>query len=65
MVIFLAFIGFYLLPVFCIVFCLNLVSTFKKVKYEESTSKNTLWLTVSFILIIWTLGAIGASNGKL
>ena len=58
-----AIIGFYLLPLYSIVFCLNLVSILKKVKYEENTSKNTIWIAVSFTLIICTFASIivGAS----
>jgi hypothetical protein len=58
-----AIIGFYLLPLYSIVFCLNLVSIFKKVKYEENTSKNTIWIAVSFTLIICTFASmiVGAS----
>ena len=53
-----AIIGFYLLPIYSIVFCLNLVSILKKVKYEESTNKNTFWLVVSFTLIIVTFASM-------
>ncbi len=54
--------GFYLLPIYCIVFCLNLVSIIKKIKYEEDTNKNTLWVTISFILIICTLASLTTLN---
>ena len=53
-----AIIGFYLLPLYSIVFCLNLISIIKKVKYEENTSKNTIWLVVSFTLIISTFASM-------
>ena len=53
-----AIIGFYLLPLYSIVFCLNLVSILKKIKYEENTNKNTLWLVVSFTLIIGTFASL-------
>lgn len=58
-----ALIGFYLLPLYGIVFCLNLVSILKKIKYEENTSKNTIWIVVSFTLIICTFASmmVGAS----
>lgn len=36
-----SFIGFYLMPVLCIVFCLNLVSLLKKIRDEKETEKNT------------------------
>ncbi len=60
MVQFFAMFGFYLLPIYCIIFCLNLVSIIKKVKYEEDTDKNTLWFGASFILIIMTIASIAA-----
>jgi hypothetical protein len=53
-----AIIGFYLLPLYSVTFCLNLVSIVEKIKYEENTSKNTLWLVVSFTLIIVTLASM-------
>lgn len=46
----------YLSPILSIVFCANLVSIIKKVKNDENTYKNTLWLTVSFIIIVWSIG---------
>jgi len=57
---FLTIYGFYLLPVYCIIFCLNLVSLLKKIKEEDYTTKNTIWLTVSFILIIMTIASLAA-----
>lgn len=50
-----SFIGIYLMPVLCIVFCLNLVSLLKKIRDEKETEKNTFWLTVSFSLIVYTI----------
>ncbi|MBD7937231.1 MULTISPECIES: hypothetical protein [Cytobacillus] len=55
-----SFIGFYLMPVLCIVFCLNLVSLLKKIRDEKETEKNTFWLTVSFSLIIYTIMNLAA-----
>ena len=55
-----SFIGFYLMPVLCIVFCLNLVSLLKKIRDEKETGKNTFWLTVSFSLIIYTIMSLAA-----
>ncbi|GAB3801744.1 hypothetical protein [Virgibacillus kimchii] len=53
-----AIIGFYLLPVYGIIFCLNLVSLIKKVHDNKVTEKHTIWMTVAFILIITTIGAL-------
>ncbi|MCB5236529.1 hypothetical protein [Niallia circulans] len=57
---FFAIYGFYLLPAYCIIFCLNVVSLLKKIKEEDYTTKNTIWLTVSFILIIMTIASLAA-----
>ncbi|RIJ66930.1 hypothetical protein D1606_05345 [Rummeliibacillus sp. POC4] len=51
----LLFVGLYLMPVLCVVFCLNLVKILKKVKNDEKTTINTFWLTVSFLLIMWSI----------
>ncbi|CEG27214.1 hypothetical protein BN1002_02070 [Bacillus sp. B-jedd] len=53
-----AFINVFLTPVLAIVFCLNLVSIIKKSKTDESTSVNTFWMTISFVLIVWSIAAI-------
>lgn len=53
------FIGFYFMPILAIIFCMNLVSIIKKVHKEQPTATNTLWLTASFVLIVWTI-AMGA-----
>ncbi len=50
--------SFYLLPFYCIVFSLTLVSLLKKIKYEENITINTVWLTVSFVLIIMTIASL-------
>lgn len=54
MIVFLV-IGIYLMPILCVIFCLNLVSILKKVKHEEKTTANTFWLTISFTLIMWSI----------
>lgn len=52
------FVGMFLMPILCIIFCLNLVSILKKVKSEEKTTSNTAWLTISFTLIVWSIGQL-------
>ncbi len=52
---FFVYMGFYFMPILGIIFCLNLVSIIKKIKQDEKTAKNTFWLTISFIWIIWTI----------
>jgi hypothetical protein len=47
-----ALLGFITMPIWGIVFCLNLVSIIENIKYEEAYQKNTIWLTISFVIII-------------
>lgn len=56
------FIGVYLVPILSIIFCLNLVTIIKKAKRDEQTIVNTIWLTISFVLITWSI-AIMSSVG--
>ncbi|MGG1674166.1 hypothetical protein ACIFOT_00280 [Neobacillus sp. NRS-1170] len=56
------YIGWFLMPILSVVFCLNLVSVIKKVKKDEKTTTNTLWMTISFTFIVWSI-AIVASEG--
>jgi hypothetical protein len=56
------YIGWFLVPILSIIFCLNLVIIIKKVKMDEKTTVNTIWLTTSFVLITWSI-AILASAG--
>lgn len=56
------FIGIYLMPILCIIFCLNLVSILKKVKQEEKTTANTFWITISFTLIMWSIAMLPISS---
>jgi hypothetical protein len=53
-------IGLLLMPILCVIFCLNLVSILKKVKLEEKTTVNTVWLTISFTLIMWSIAVLAA-----
>ncbi len=55
-------IGFFLMPILCVIFCLNLVSILKKVKHEEKTTVNTFWLTISFTLIMWSIAMLPAAG---
>ncbi len=56
------YIGWFLVPILSIIFCLNLVTIIKKVKMDEKITVNTIWLTTSFVLITWSI-AILASAG--
>ena len=44
---------YYGMPIFCTVFCLNLVGIIKKAVAKEDTIRNTIWFTLSFIAIMW------------
>ena len=55
-------IGVFLMPVLCFIFCLNLVSLLKKIKKDEDTSVNTIWLTISFTIIMRSLAIIGVAD---
>ena len=45
--------GYFLNPIFAIVFCFNLVEIISKlVKGNEKIGKNHLWLTISFTYIV-------------
>jgi hypothetical protein len=59
MIIFLS-ISSYFMPILAIIFCINLVEILKKLKKDEPTSKNTFWLTLSFVLIVWTIAVTAA-----
>ncbi len=54
------FIGIYFIPILSIIFCLNLVAIIKKVKRDEKTIVNTIWLTTSFVLITWSIAIIAS-----
>ncbi|MFS1513429.1 hypothetical protein VQL36_13435 [Chengkuizengella sp. SCS-71B] len=45
----------FLVPILAIIFCLNLVAIIKKVKKDESTTANTFWLTISFVIMVWII----------
>ena len=56
---FFMFIAVYGTPILAIIFCLNLISIIKKVKAEENFSINTVWMTVSFVLMMWSIAVAG------
>ncbi|MFJ3389633.1 MULTISPECIES: hypothetical protein [unclassified Lysinibacillus] len=50
-----AFIIVYFMPILGIIFCLNLVSILTKIKKDEKTTKNTFWLTLSYLWeLLWS-----------
>lgn len=48
-------ISLYLMPILTIIFCVNLVIIIKKVKEDLPTTFNTFLLTVSFVLMVWSI----------
>lgn len=53
-------IAFNLMPFICIIFVLNCVSLAKKIRTGENTAKNTVWITITFILIIYSIMSVAA-----
>lgn len=48
--------GFFLNPIFAIIFCINLIEIIKKTNEGKvSISKNAIWVTISFTYIITIL----------
>ncbi len=45
-------IGILTIPIWGIVFCLNLIAIIEKIKYERAYTKNTFWFTLSFVFIV-------------
>ncbi|MGI2326779.1 hypothetical protein [Planococcus sp. YIM B11945] len=50
--------GWFLIPLLAIMFCINLVEILKKIKKDQPTFINTIWMTTSFVLITWTIAVI-------
>ena len=49
---FLIVVGAVTIPIWGIVFCLNLISIMEKIKYKQDYTKNKVWFTVSFVIMI-------------
>ncbi|EON70575.1 hypothetical protein H131_21072 [Lysinibacillus sphaericus OT4b.31] len=49
--------GFFLNPIFAIVFCVNLVSIIRKLSKDSGAkmNRNAVWLTISFTYIVTIL----------
>ncbi|UOY92442.1 hypothetical protein MUG87_18810 [Ectobacillus sp. JY-23] len=54
------FVCIYFMPILAIIFCLNLVEILKKIKRDQPTARNTFFLTISFVFMIWSI-AVAAS----
>lgn len=60
MVIPFVYIGWFLVPILSVIFCLNLVTLIKKIKKDQKTTVNTIWLTASFVLIMWSIAVLAS-----
>lgn len=58
---FLIVVGAVTIPIWGIVFCLNLISIMEKIKYKQDYTKNKVWFTVSFVIMI-TVITYAAAN---
>ena len=57
--VFFSFSCIYLMPIYGFVFCLSLVNLLKKLnKDQKNISKEQNLLTISFILIFWSIGGL-------
>ncbi|TKI71329.1 hypothetical protein FC756_05815 [Lysinibacillus mangiferihumi] len=51
----------YLMPIYGWIFCLSLVNLLKKLsKGQKDISKEQIFLTISFIIIIWSISGVTA-----
>lgn len=48
-------VGILTIPIWGIVFCINLISIIEKIKKQDNYNKNAFWFTFSFVVIITVL----------
>lgn len=55
--------GVLTIPIWGVVFCLNLISTIENIQYKRDFTKNKVWFTVSFVIIVSviTYGLVASS----
>lgn len=51
-------VGFFLLPILCIIFCFNLIRLIEKIVHGGVTFRNTCWMTGSFTMIVMILASL-------
>lgn len=44
--------GVLTIPIWGVVFCLNLISIMEKIQYKKDFTKNKVWFTISFVIIV-------------
>lgn len=47
--------GVLTIPIWGVVFCLNLISIIENIQYKKDFSKNKGWFTVSFVIMVSTI----------
>lgn len=47
--------GVLTIPIWGVVLCLNLISIIEKIQYKKDFTKNKVWFTVSFVIMVSTI----------
>lgn len=47
--------GVLTIPIWGVVFCLNLISIIENIQYKKDFTKNKVWFTVSFVIMVSTV----------
>lgn len=47
--------GVLTIPIWGVVFCLNLISIIENIQYKKDFTKNKVWFTVSFVIMVSTI----------
>ncbi|WP_188204631.1 hypothetical protein [Desemzia incerta] len=55
--------GVLTIPIWGVVFCLNLISIIENIQYKKDFTKNKVWFTISFVIIVSviTYGLVASS----
>lgn len=55
--------GVLTIPIWGVVFCLNLISIIENIQYKKNFTKNKVWFTISFVIIVSviTYGLVASS----
>ncbi|SFQ20634.1 hypothetical protein SAMN04488506_0957 [Desemzia incerta] len=48
-------VGVLTIPIWGVVFCLNLISIIEKIQYKKDFTKNKVWFTISFVIMVSTI----------
>ncbi|MER2293862.1 MAG: hypothetical protein ABS913_00925 [Desemzia incerta] len=47
--------GVLTIPIWGVVFCLNLISIIENIQYKKDFTKNKVWFTVLFVIMVSTI----------